>query len=124
MKNLAICALLSCTFASKMDLGDLTSEADEVFIQYQEEQTGAPADTMLLQQSESESSSSSSSSSSSDDEAPQSLNQHRRAYYPGSFSQVRKVAETADNWEGFHASHSGFVGNNNNGGQWMDSYTR
>ena len=46
MKNLVICALLG--YVSAMELGDLTSEADDVFIQYQEEETGAPADNMLL----------------------------------------------------------------------------
>ena len=55
MKNLTICALLGVALAAKMDLKDMNDEADEVFIQFNEEQSGAPADNMLLQQSESES---------------------------------------------------------------------
>ena len=47
MKNIAI--LLGCAYATKMDLIDMTNEADEVFIQYQEETDGAPVDSMLLQ---------------------------------------------------------------------------
>ena len=39
-------------------------------------------------------------------------------------SGMRRVAETDKSFGGFEASHNGFVGNNHNGGEWMDAYSR
>ena len=44
--------------------------------------------------------------------------------YEGAWVQLGKVEETSPDFEGFHASLHGFVGNNHNDGQWKDSYER
>ena len=37
---------------------------------------------------------------------------------------LSKVEETGDDFAGFDASRDGFIGNNHNGGQWVDAYSR
>ena len=37
---------------------------------------------------------------------------------------LAKVEETGDDFAGFDASRDGFIGNNHNGGQWVDAYNR
>ena len=39
-------------------------------------------------------------------------------------AQARRVEETGADFEGFHADQHGFVGNNNNNGEWKDAYER
>ena len=44
--------------------------------------------------------------------------------YEGAWVQTEKVEETAADFEGFKADLHGFVGNNNNNGEWKDAYER
>ena len=37
---------------------------------------------------------------------------------------MTKVMETGGDFAGFDAGHDGFIGNNHNGGEWVDSYSR
>ena len=138
MKYFALIALLGYSQATKMDLTEMAEEADEFFNEFEQEMENKPADFQLLQEqqeiNQGSSSSSSSSSSGSDEETEIALAQqhrqqmqrqramHRRQVMAQ--GRARRVAEMAEDFEGWPADMHEFPGNNNNGGQWRDAYVR
>jgi hypothetical protein len=68
--------------------------------------------------------SSSESSSDSDDEEQQHVQIARREAPIYSLAHAGRVEELDSSFGGFPASLHGFVGNNENNGQWKDAYNR
>ena len=68
--------------------------------------------------------SSSESSSDSEEEEPQHVQIRKNGYPVQSLAHTGRVEELDPTFGGFPASLHKFVGNNENGGQWKDAYTR
>ena len=68
--TLAVCALLGLTEGAKtkMDINELTTQADTVLMQFEDQRSLRPLENNLLQQAEESESSDSSDSDSEDDE--------------------------------------------------------
>ena len=123
----ALLGLISATkLRSRMDLGELTNEADSVLMQFDIDQNdlddGDQQDTLGIIRSPwkhdwVQLSDSDSSSESSDSEGEEMLQHHSKMY-------TRRVEETSKDFGGFPASDHGFIGNNHNDGEWKDAYER